>query len=69
MSTTALINRHQPSREKEKLSRRPLKRFNRKIERIFIKISHFHNVTIWDKKRKPTMKKFDEGKFIHDIKT
>lgn len=69
MSAAALKNTHQSSREKEKLSRRLLKRFSGKIERILIKISHFHSVRIWDKKRKSTMNKFDEGKFLHDIKT
>lgn len=69
MSATTLKNTHQSSREKEKLSRRQLKRFNGKTDKIFIKISHFHSVRIWDKKRKSTMKKFDEGKFLHDIKT
>lgn len=49
--------------------RKAINKATQKTERIFIKISHFHSVRIWDKKRKPIMKKFDEGKFLHDIKT
>lgn len=36
----------------KKLSKRLLKRFNGKIERIFIKIRHFYSVRIWDNKKK-----------------
>lgn len=45
-----------------------LKRFNRKTERIFIKISHFHSVRIQDNKKKATVRKLDEGKLLYDIK-
>lgn len=69
MSAAALnIHVNHWGRKKNPSTKKLLKRFNRKIERIFIKISHFHIVRIQDNKTKATLKKLDEGKLLHNVK-
>lgn len=38
------------------------------IKRVLIKRSHFYIIRIQESKRKATVRKFDEGTLLHEIK-
>lgn len=69
MFAAALKSTHQSLREEEKIIKKAVQKIQWEDWEIFIKINHFHSVRIWDNKKKSTVKKFDESKFLHDIKT